>query len=291
MKPLVGLLYNPVAPSIVDYAPELVQYVEVIPDRLWYDFGSEEASSRRFRRVHGAIDELKRVAEGRVVAGHGIGLSLPSAMPLDIAEVEQVASLGAELGFQWYSEHLSVFIVPKGSVPNSQAGLGLPTPYDDETFDILRAKLRVLRDAAGCGLLMENGSFFAPIPDMPMTEPQFLNRLHAELGCGTLLDLHNLYVTWRNGGADPREYLEQLNPECVQEIHLGGGDMMAGFYADSHSDVTPLDVWEYAFSIAPKLKNLRAITFEFHESYFEKIKMEGIVAELERLHSLAAFVC
>lgn len=114
-----------------------------------------------------------------------------------------------------------------------------------------------------------------------------LNRLYRELGCGTLLDLHNLYVPWRNGGMDPWEYLEELDPACVQEIHLGGGDVMAGFYADSHSNVTPWDVWEYAFAIAPRLENLRAITFEFHESYFEKIRLEGITAELERMHGLA----
>ena len=36
-----------------------------------------------------------------------------------------------------------------------------------------------------------------------LTEPEFLNRLYAELGCSTLLDLHNLYASWRNGGPDP----------------------------------------------------------------------------------------
>lgn len=227
MKPTIGLLYNPVVPVVIDYAPELVQHVEVIPDRLWYDFGPGE-NGARFRHVQGAIDELKRAAEGRVVCGHGIGLSLPSAIPLDEEEVEQIAGLSADLDFGWYSEHLSMFLVPKGSVPNSQAGLGLPVPYEGETYEILRSKLRTLREATGCELLMENGAFFTSIPEMRMNEPQFLNRLYRELGCGTLLDLHNLYVTWRNGGMDPWEYVAELDPACVQEIHLGGGDVMAG---------------------------------------------------------------
>lgn len=51
--------------------------------------------------------------------------------------------------------------------------------------------------------------------------------------------------------------------------------------------MTPWDVWSYAFAIAPRLENLRAITFEFHESYFEKIRLEGLTAELERMHGLA----
>ena len=82
-----------------------------------------------------------------MVCGHGIGLSLPSAIPLDIPEVDQIAGLAEDLEFQWYSEHLSMFLVPKGSVPNSQAGLGLPVPYDEETFDILKDKLNTLRQA------------------------------------------------------------------------------------------------------------------------------------------------
>jgi uncharacterized protein len=287
MKPLVGLLYNPAVPAVIDYAPELVEYIEVIPDRLWYDLGVDETDGRRFRNVRGAVEELKRCSRGRVVAGHGIGLSLPSAIPLDLEQVEHVACLASELGFQWYSEHLSMFLVARGSVPNSQAGLGLPVPYDAETLDILRPKLRTLRESVGCDLLMENGAFFTHIPNMPMSEPEFLNRLHGDLNCGTLLDLHNLYVGWRNGGPEPSAYCEQLNPDAVKEIHLAGGDVLAGFYTDSHSDITPRDVWSYAYSIAPKLRNLRAITFEFHESYFAKIKLEGIVAELERLHELS----
>ncbi len=290
MKPLVGMLYNPAVPAVIEYAPDLVEYIEVIPDRLWYDLGSDDASGRRFRNVRGAIEELKRCSDGRVIAGHGIGLSLPSAIPLDEPQVEHVSELAADLGFQWYSEHLSMFIVARGAVPNSQAGLGLPVPYEAETLAILQPKLRALREATGCELLMENGAFFTQIPDMPMTEPEFLNHLYRELDCGALLDLHNLYVGWRNGGPHPLAYLEQLDTDAVKEIHLAGGGVLAGFYTDSHSDVTPAEVWSYAYALTPKLRNLRAITFEFHESYFAKIGLEEIVAELERLHELSEAV-
>jgi uncharacterized protein (UPF0276 family) len=289
MKPLVGLLYNPMVPAVLEQAPELVECLEVIPDRLWYDLGPVQ-SGRRFRHVQGAIEAVRRVSEGRVVAGHGVGLSLPSAIPLDREEVDHIAAVAVELDFQWYSEHLSVFHVPHSSVPNSLTGFGLPVVYDQETFGILRTKLATLRAATGCELLMENGAFFAPLREQPMSEPQFLNRLYAELGCSTLLDLHNLYASWRNGGPDPMEYLEQLNPACVREIHLGGGDLVEGFYTGSHSDVTPHSVWSYACAIAPTLRNLRAITFEFHESYFEKIQLEGILHELEKIHVLSEAV-
>src|ERR1700732_4093281 len=64
-RALVGLLNNPVVPSIIRYAPELVEYVDVIPDRLWYDFEGRGESGGRFHRVVGAIEELKQCAAGR----------------------------------------------------------------------------------------------------------------------------------------------------------------------------------------------------------------------------------
>jgi uncharacterized protein len=290
-RPLVGLLNNPVVPSVIRYAPELVEYIDVIPDRLWYDFEYGEVIGGRFHRVTGAIEELKECAKGRVLGGHGIGLSLPSAIPLDMEMVAEAASLARELNLQWYSEHLSMFLVSNGSVPNSQAGLGLPIAYDEETFQIIAEKLNVVRELLGCDVMLENGAIFTPVPDTEMSEPEFLNRLHSELNCGTLLDLHNLYVSQRNGGPDPAEYLEQLNPDCVQEIHLAGGHELAGFYTDAHSGLTPPEVWSWANEFVPRYPNLRAIVFEFHESYFERLGFKGISAELERIHSLAESCC
>jgi hypothetical protein len=193
-RPLVGLLNNPIVPTIIKYAPSLVEHIDVIPDRLWYDFEQASEIHGRFHRVVGAIDELKHYAKGRVIGGHGIGLSLPSAIRIDMAMVAEVASLAKELHFQWFSEHLSLFLVSHGSVPNSQAGLGLPVTYDDETFEIVKSKLRILKDALDCDLLLENGAVFTPVPKTDLSEPQLLNRLYSEVGCGTLLDLHNLYV-------------------------------------------------------------------------------------------------
>ena len=170
---LVGLLNNPVVPSIVRHAPDLVEYIDVIPDRLWYDFEHGVPGEKRFRRTVGAIEELKECAEGRVLGGHGIGLSLPSAIPIDMAMVAEVASLAHELNFQWFSEHLSMFLVAHGSVPNSQAGLGLPVAYDEETFLIVKNKLDLLKRALGCDIILENGAVFTPVPDTEMSETQF----------------------------------------------------------------------------------------------------------------------
>ena len=181
-----------------------------------------------------------------------------------------------------------MFIAPRGSVPNAQAGLGLPLAYDEEVLDLVSGKVRRLQRALGCPILLENGSFFTPVTDSDLSEPAFLNRLHAEGTCSTLLDLHNLYVGWRNDGVRPAEYIDALDPDVVVEIHLGGGDDFAGFYMDSHSGLTPPEVWQLAFDYAPRFKRLRAITFEFQETYYDSLGAPALIAELTRMHELAA---
>lgn len=291
-RPRVGLLYNPTTPTLLAYTPGLVEHLSVMPDRLWFDFGQalHAEGGRRFRRVEGAIEEVTAhlAVEGRSLAGHGLGLSLPSAMPLDVPMVETIADVSRDLGgFEWYSEHLSFFQTQGGSVPNAQAGLGLPVIYDEESFALIAAKLQRVEGALGCRILLENGSFFTPVPDLDLSEPEFLNRLHRDGVCGTLLDLHNLIVGARNGGADPAAYLEALDPAAVEEVHLAGGDEYEGFYMDSHSTLTPPEVWDLGFGYLPRCRNLRAITLEYQESYFGDIGLPALARELERMHALA----
>jgi uncharacterized protein (UPF0276 family) len=286
--PMVGLLYNPAVPTVLDALGARVDFVEVIPDRLWYDFGVD--ASRRFSHARAAIDTLRGYAEDRPVIGHGIGLSLPSAMPLDIGLLDEVAASHRELRYEWYSEHLSMFLVPEGSVPNAQAGMGLPVLLGEETLAIVGGKVRQLAAALDREVLLENSTIFSAIPDAEMTEPAFFNRLHAETGCGMLLDLHNLYANTLNLGLSAEAYLSEIEPSIVKEIHLAGGDWLQGHYTDSHSRQTPPPVWEWAYHWAPRFPNLAAITFEYHESYHKRIGLAGVAEEIERMHELAAHV-
>ena len=287
-RPLVGLLYNPAVPIVLDAIGGAVDFVEVIPDRLWYDFGPGEPD--RFSHATAAIDELRRHAADRDVIGHGIGLSLPSAMPLDEALLDEGVRSHRDLGYRWYSEHLSMFLVPGRSVPNAQAGLGLPVVLDEETLALVGAKVRLLGQALGVPILLENSTIFSEIPDPDMTEPAFLNRLHAETGCGMLLDLHNLYANTLNLGMSAEDYLAELDPAIVVEIHLAGGDWLKSFYTDSHSRPTPDPVWRWARDFAPQFPNLAAITYEYHESYHKRLGVAGIARELDAMHALADLV-
>jgi uncharacterized protein (UPF0276 family) len=283
-RPLVGLLYSSAAPIVIDAAPHLVELLDVIPERLFYDVGPR--SAQRFHEVSGAVDELRPYAAARRTAGHGVGLSLPSDMPLDEALLDLVGGLHDALGFEWYSEHLSSFATMRGAVPNAQAGLGLPVPYDIEVLDMLAAKVDRVQGRLGVRLLLENPAVFTPVPDCDLSEPEFLNALSRRCGSGVLLDLHNLYANVRNHGIDPDAYLAELDLDNVVEIHLAGGSELFGHYTDSHAALSPPEVWRLAHEYAPDMPNLRAVVFEFHESSIDRLGVAAVVSELERMHEL-----
>ena len=144
-RPLVGLLYSAAAPVVLDAAGELVELLEVIPERLWYDFGP--GSDHRFVDVPGGVDELKLHADGRRLSAHGIGLSLPERHAARCRPRRTTPAARDDVQFEWYSEHLSSFATMRGSVPNAQAALGLPVPYDEVVLDLVVEKVETVQSA------------------------------------------------------------------------------------------------------------------------------------------------
>ena len=150
---------------------------------------------------------------------------------------------------------------------DGEGGMALPVSYDAEALEWLSAKLRELRQRTGWRLLLENPALLTPLPEMELDEPSFLNALFHQGDCGVLLDLHNLWVSARNGGLAVERYLERLNPDAVVEVHLVGGEELFGVYTDSHSRLTPQAVWSIAQAYLPCCPNLRAITFEIGRAH------------------------
>lgn len=287
-RPLVGLLYSAAAPVVLAAAGGLVELLEVIPERLWYDFGA--GSEHRFVDVPGGIAELQEHANGRRVCAHGIGLSLPSDMPLDIELLVRLQQLCDDVPFEWYSEHLSSFATMRGSVPNAQAALGLPVPYDAPVLDIVVDKLDVVRSALDLAVALENPAVFTPVPFCEMTEVEFLTHVDEATGGGVLVDLHNLYTNERNGGTPARDWLDALPATAPVEVHLAGGSELFGFYTDSHANPTPQPVWDLAEEYVHRWPNVQAVVFEMHESSIDRVGVDAVLDQLHRMHDLLGSV-
>ncbi|MCJ8338569.1 MAG: DUF692 domain-containing protein [Pseudomonadales bacterium] len=194
-------------------SPHHQQIVEQRPQIDWLEVHSEnfftEPSAQR--RV------LDQLAVHYPLSFHGIGLSLGSTDPLNKKHLQQMKALIDCYQPALISEHLS------WSSNNSRYFNDLlPVPYTQESLDIFCDRLNQVQDFLGRALLVENPTTYLAFSDSSMHEWEFLNEIQRRCQCGLLLDLNNIYVNSINLGLDAKEYLQQIEVDAVQEIHLAG---------------------------------------------------------------------
>ena len=98
----------------------------------------------------------------------------------------------------------------------------LPLPYTEEALDVLCRNVDHAQEAFGRRILVENPSTYLSFAAATIPEAEFMAETARRTGCGILLDVNNIYVSSRNQGLDPIEYLDTLPPETVGEIHVAG---------------------------------------------------------------------
>jgi uncharacterized protein len=178
---------------------------------------------------------------GRIpMTAHGIGLSIGTDVPLDLAYLDKVASVVERLQAPAYSEHLAFTRAPGRDLANL-----LPLPKTEEVAEAVIAKVRLIQSRIPVPFLLENISYLFVWPESRMTDVEFLNLICRETGAGLLLDVENLFLNAHNHEFDPVEFLNDLPAGIVKEVHVAGGvtvhkDFLAGpFFADSHSHPVP----------------------------------------------------
>jgi uncharacterized protein len=174
------------------------------------------------------------------MTAHGIGLSIGTDVPLDLAYLDKVASIVERLQAPAYSEHLAFTRAPGRDLANL-----LPLPKTEEVAEAIITKVRLVQSRIPVPFLLENISYLFEWPESRMTDVAFLNLICSETGAGLLLDVENLYLNAHNHGFDPHAFLDDLPAGIVKEVHVAGGvavhkDFLARpFLADSHSHPVP----------------------------------------------------
>jgi uncharacterized protein (UPF0276 family) len=202
--------------------------------------------------LHGNASQRAEIFDlvGRIpLTAHGVGLSLGTDVPLDLAYLDEVATIVERLEAPAYSEHLAFTRVPGRDLANL-----LPLPKTEEVAEQIVAKVRTVQSRIPVPFLLENITYVFEWPDSKMSDAQFLNLICRETGAGLLLDVENVFLNSRNHGFDPRAFLDELDAGLVQEVHMAGGVTVhdaAGrpILADSHSHPVPeeaLDLLDYA---------------------------------------------
>jgi uncharacterized protein (UPF0276 family) len=184
------------------------------------------------------------------LTAHGIGLSIGTDVPLDLAYVDEIAAIVDRLEAPAYSEHLAFTRVPGRDLGNL-----LPVPKTQEVAELIIAKVRVVQSRISVPFLLENITYIFDWPDSELSDAEFLSLICGETGAGILLDVENLYLNGRNHGFDPFAFLDGLPANAVKEVHVAGGITLhkdflpQPLFQDTHSHPVPvaaLDLLDYA---------------------------------------------
>jgi hypothetical protein len=181
---------------------------------------------------------LEKLRASCPLSVHGVGLSLGSTDPLDVAHLDKLARLVDRFQPSLISEHLCWC-----SVGGRHFNDLLPLPFTDEAAAHVSRRISQAQDYLGRQILIENLSSYLEFADAEMPEWEFLSEVSRRSGCGILLDVNNIYVSSRNHGFDPHRYLRCVPLAPVKEIHLAGFESNGQCLIDTHSKPVADAVW------------------------------------------------
>jgi len=185
------------------------------------------------------IYHLECIREHYPVTLHGVGMSLGSTDPLNLDYLTRLKKLAERIEPAYISDHLAWISIDGRHVHDL-----LPLPYTEEALTHFVARVREAQDFLGRRLLIENPSSYMAYKDADLTESEFLQELVQRADCDLLFDVNNVYVSSRNHGFDPVEYLHALPAERVKEIHLAGYEQQENYLFDTHGQRVHPPVWE-----------------------------------------------
>jgi uncharacterized protein (UPF0276 family) len=152
------------------------------------------------------------------LTAHGIGLSIGTEAPLDLAYLDAIAGLLDRLKAPAYSEHLAFTRVPGRDLGNL-----LPLPKTEAVAEAIVEKVRIVQSRISVPFLLENITYIFDWPESKLSDAEFLTLVCRESGAHLLLDLENLYLNAANHDFDAIGFLDALPVGLVREIHLAGG--------------------------------------------------------------------
>jgi len=202
-----------------------IDFLEVLPEN-WLCYGGQ-----RRKQLHACMDRF-------VCVSHSVSLSIGGTDPLDQELLDAIALFCERADAPFFSDHLCY-----STVLGQPTHDLLPLPFSNEVARHIAARVAQAQAHVGRPLLLENATYYLPMPGAELDEAGFLGSVLVAADCGMLLDINNVYVNSRNHGYDPFAFIDQLPLERVQQLHLAGHTQRGEVIIDTHIGPIIDPVW------------------------------------------------
>jgi uncharacterized protein (UPF0276 family) len=210
---------------------------------------------------------LERVRRDTPVILHGVSLSIGGTEPLHRGYLEALRELADRIEPALLSDHLCF-----GTFGGHYAHDLWPLPYTEEALEHVARRVAIAQEALGRRILLENVSSYVEYRTSVMPEWEFLSAVAERADCLILLDVNNVWVSARNHGFSPDDYLAGLPRARVAQFHLAGHADCGAFLLDNHGSQVPECVWGLYRKAVRRFGPLPAI-----------VEWDDAVPELDRL--------
>lgn len=218
---------------------------------------------------------LDQILEQYQVVQHGVSMYFGSVGSLDREHIRRLKALVRRTKTPFLSDHLCW-----GSVDGTFSHDLLPTPFTFAQAKVAAEKIRAARDRLEVPICVENVSSYAEFHASEMTEWEFLTEVVERADCGILLDVNNIYVSSKNHGFDPFDYLNNVPHHRVGQIHIAGHSKFEKYILDTHDHPVLDPVWKlYAHAIEKCGPTNTLLEWDAHIPSFEEVHREALKAK------------
>jgi len=239
----------------------VVDWFEIISENFMVDGG----------RPLEVLDQI--LAQYRVVQ-HGVAMYFGAADGPNKEHLRRLKILTKRTKTPWLSDHLCW-----GSVDGTYSHDLLPMPYTMAAARKTAANIRRVRDYLELPIAVENVSSYTEFHVSEMTEWEFLTEVVELADCGILLDVNNIYVSSKNHGFNPYDYLDHIPHHRVAQMHVAGHTRFEKYILDTHDHPVLDPVWKL-YAHATRLCGVTATLLEWDDKIpsFDEVHDEALKA-------------
>lgn len=214
--------------------PHYNDILEKKPPIDWFEIISENFMIDGGR----PLDILDKILETYPVVQHGVSMAIGSSDPLDFDYLKKLKQLTRRTKTPWLSDHLCW-----GRLPGAHFHDLLPLPYTKEVIRYVVERAKIIQDYLEIPFALENLSSYVAYKDDQMSEWEFYRTIVEQADIFMMLDVNNIYVSSRNHGFDPMDYINNIPLERVLQMHLAGHTDRGTYLLDTHDRPVRDEVW------------------------------------------------